>query len=297
MAPVTEIKGGVMIRVIAMFVMFCSVASARAETVALTAAAPGCTRASLQGTVDKYLDALKKGNPSLMPLASRAKYIERRKEIPFGQGIWQAPLAVDFSRSLLDVEICETFTEIISAKSSHPYVIGTRLKVVDDKIAEVESLVSDKDDWLFDAANYLKYSSTEKWDIIPPDKRSDRQTLIKVASDYFDIFQDYAAFDKVPWGIPCVRIEGGAYTNPKNEPNPSCTVGVPKGGGVPMTNRRYIVDLDMGTVVGQVDFGGEKGLPDAHTFRLENGKLRYVHVITLCPNGCPKIPMPKDMPK
>lgn len=63
-----------------------------------------------------------------------------------------------------------------------------------------------------------------------------------------------------------------------------------------MTNRRYIVDLDMGSVVGQVDFGGEKGLWDAHTFRLENGKLRYVHVITLCPNGCPKIPMPKDMP-
>jgi hypothetical protein len=46
-----------------------------------------------------------------------------------------------------------------------------------------------------------------------------------------------------------------------------------------------------------VDFGGEKGLWDAHTFRLENGKLRYVHVITLCPNGCPKIPMPKEPPK
>jgi len=53
----------------------------------------------------------------------------------------------------------------------------------------------------------------------------------------------------------------------------------------------------MGSVVGLIDFGGANGLPDAHTFRLENGKLRYVHVITLCPNGCPKIPMPKDMPK
>ena len=286
-----------MIRAIIVGVLLCSTVSVHAETALLTPAAAGCTRASLQSVTDKYLDALKKGNPSLMPLAPQAKYIERRKEIPIGQGIWQAPLVVDFSRSLYDVDICETFTEIISAKTSHPYVIGTRLKVVDNKIAEVESLVSDKKDWLFDADNYLKYSSTENWDIIPPEKRSDRQTLIKVASDYFDIFQNYSAFDKVPWGIPCVRIEGGMYTNPKNEPNPSCTVGVPKGGGVPMTNRRYIVDLDMGTVVGQVDFGGEKGLWDAHTFRLENGKLRYVHVITLCPNGCPRIPMPKDTPK
>jgi hypothetical protein len=286
-----------MIRAIIVFVLLCSTLSVHAETVLLTPAAAGCTRASLQGVADKYVDALKKGNPSLMPLAPQAKYIERRKEIPFGQGIWQAPLVVDFSRSLYDADICEIFTEVISAKTSHPYVIGTRLKVIDGKITEVESLVSDTRDWLFDADNYLKYSSTENWDIIPPEKRSDRNTLIKVASDYFDIFQDYSAFDKVPWGIPCVRIEGGAYTNPKNEPNPSCTVGVPKGGGVPMTNRRYIVDLDMGTVVGQVDFGGEKGLWDSHMFRLENGKLRYVHVITLCPDGCPKIPPPKDMPK
>lgn len=284
-------------RVIALFVLFCSIASVRAETALLTAAAKGCTRASLQAIADKYVMALKKGKPSLMPLASQVKYIERRKEVPIGQGIWKTPLVVDFYRTLVDVDICETFTEVISAKNTPQYVTGTRLKVVDGKITEIESLVSDKNDWLFDADNYLKYSSTEKWDIIPPDKRSDRQTLIKVASDYFDIFQDYSAFDKVPWGIPCVRIEGGAYTNPNNDPDPSCTRGVPKGGGVPMTNRRYIVDLDMGAVVGQIDFGGEKGLWDAHTFRLENGKLRYVHVITLCPNGCPKIPMPKEMPK
>jgi len=281
-----------MIRSIAIFVLLGSIVSVRAEM----AQAAGCTRASLENITNQYLDALKQGKPSLMPLASQAKYIESRKDTPIGQGIWKEPLSIDFSRSLFDVDICESFSEIIHANGSHPYVIGTRLKVEDGKIAEIESLVSDENDWLFDANAYLKYSSTEKWDIIPPDKRSDRQTLIKVASDYFDIFQDYSAFDKVPWGIPCVRIEGGAYTNPKNEPNPSCTLGVPKGGGVPMTNRRYIVDLDMGAVVGQVDFGGAKGLPDAHTFRLENGKLRYVHVITLCPNGCPKIPAPKGMP-
>jgi hypothetical protein len=276
-----------------MLILLCSIASVRAEAALPPVAANSCTRASLQSITDTYLEALKQGKPALMPLAAQAKYIERRKETPLGQGLWQAPFAIDFSRSFFDVDICETYTEIIQAKSNHPYVVGTRLKIVDGKITEIESLASDERDWLFDAASYLKYSSTEKWDIIPPEKRSDRQSLIKVASDYFDIFQDYSAFDKVPWGIPCVRIEGGAYTNPKNEPDPSCTVGVPKGGGVPMINRRYIVDLDLGTVIGQIDFGGEKGLPDAHMFRLENGKLRYVHVITLCPNGCPKIPAPK----
>jgi hypothetical protein len=283
-----------MIRIVAAFVLLSGLWLPGLQS---ALSAESCTRPSLGKTADLYLQALKRGAPSLLPLAPGATYIENRKATPFGEGIWGSPLEVDFSRSLLDVDICETFTEIISAKTDHPYVIGTRLKVVDGAIAEVESLVSDKDDWLFDADSYLKYSSTEKWDILPAETRSNRQTLIRVASDYFDIFEDYAAFDRVPWGIPCVRIEGGAYTNPKNEPNPSCTAGVPKGGGVPMTNRRYIVDELLGAVMGQVDFGGPKGLPDAHTFRLENGKLRYVHVITLCPDGCPVIPPPEDMPR
>ena len=259
--------------------------------------APGCSRSGLQAAADKYVEALKKGDPSIMPLAPQATYIERRKEVPLGQGIWKTPLIVDFYRTLVDVDICETFTEVISATNRPQYVTGTRLKVIGGKITEIESLVSDKDDWLFNADDYRKYSSTEKWDSIPAGKRSDRSALVRVASDYFDIFTDYSSFSKVPWGIPCVRIEGGAYTNPNNDPNPSCTVGVPKGGGVPMTNRRYIVDPEMGAVVGQIDFGGAKGLWDSHMFRLENGKLRYVHVITLCPNGCPKIPMPKDTPQ
>ena len=270
-----------MIRAMALLALFCGAVTVRAETV-VSAAAAGCTRANLQATADKYLNALKQGNPSLMPLASKATYMENRNEIPLGQGIWKTPLAVDFNRSLLDIDTCQTFTEIIHTSSDHPYVIGTRLQIVDNKISEIESLVADKDDWLFNAANFLKYSSQEKWDILPPEKRSDRQTLLNAANAYYDTFGDYASFTKIPWGTPCVRIEGGAYTNPKNDPNPSCTVGMPKTGGVPIINRHYLVDVDMGTIVGMVDFGKEKQNPDIHEFRLENGKLRYVHAIQVC---------------
>jgi len=227
-----------------------------------------------------------------MPLASQAKYIENRKEIPLGQGIWQAPLPIDLHRSLLDVETCETFTEIISARSSHPYVIGTRLKIADNKISEIEALVTDKDDWLFNAENSLKYSSQEKWDILPAALRTDRQTLINAANAYFDIFSDRSAIARVPWNVPCARLEGGAYTNPNGKPDATCTGGPPLEGTLQITNRRFIVDLDMGTVVGLVDFGAENGWPDSHMFRLENGKVRFVHTLTVCPNGC-ELPQPK----
>lgn len=281
-----------MIRVIAMFVLLCSTVPLRAETDPGTAEKTECTRAGLQEKVDKYMDALKKGSPSLMPLASDAKYIENRKEIPFGRGIWQTALDINLHRSLLDVETCETFSEIIHTGSSHPYVIGARLKIENDKISEVEALVTDEDDWLFNAENYLKYSSQEKWDILPVARRTDRQTLINAANAYFDVFSDRNAVNRVPWNIPCARLEGGIYTNPNGDPAATCTGGPPLEGTLLITNRRFIVDLDMGTVVGMVDFGEKNGWPDTHMFRLEDGKVRYVHTLTVCPNGC-ELPAPK----
>jgi hypothetical protein len=116
--------------------------------------------------------------------------------------------------------------------------------------------------------------------------RSDRQTLIRVANAYFDVFKDPSSANEVPWNIPCARLEGGIYTNPENKPDASCTEGPPLEGSVEITNRRFIVDVDMGTVVGLANFGDENGWPDSHIFRLENGKVRYVHTLTVCPNGC-----------
>jgi hypothetical protein len=273
-----------LIRIIAMLILFCLPVSLHAEQ--------KCTRKSLQSKVNQYLEALKIAAPFSMDLSPQPKYIENGKETSFEQGIWKKALTIDFNRSLLDVETCQTFTEIVHTSSSHPYVIGTRLKIENDKIAEVETLVTDKDDWLFNAENYLKYSSQEKWDILPSDQRSSRQTLIDAANAYFDVFSDRTAASKVPWNVPCARLEGGAYTNPNGDPKASCTGGPPLEGTLKITNRRFIVDPDMGTVVGLVEFGEKDGWPDSHIFRLENGKVRFVHTLTVCPNGC-NLPAPK----
>jgi hypothetical protein len=273
-----------MIRTIAIFVTLCSTSFVQAETVSLTATAAKaeCTRASLQAAVDRYLDALKKGSPSDMPLASQAKYTENAKEIAIGQGIWRTALDVDFHRSLLDVDACETFTEVIHTNRRNPYVLGTRLKVIEGKISEIVTIATTNGDWLFNADNYLKYSQKEDWNVIPAAQRSDRQTLIHAASAYFDVFSDGSS--KVPWGIPCARLEGGIYTAKTfDDPNASCNVGISPDPKVHLTNRHYVVDPDIGAVVGFVSFGGEKGsVPDSHLFRVQNGKLRYIHTLTVC---------------
>jgi hypothetical protein len=282
-----------MFRIIAVLALLCGTFACQTQNVSFFEAQDPCTRESLQAKVEAYIDSLKKGEPLSMPLAPGAKYIENRKETSFKEGVWQEPLVVDFHRSLLDTKLCETYTEVISASGSHPYVIGTRLKISGDSIVEVEALVTDEDDWLFSASNYLKYSPQEDWSVLPPEMRSDRQTLIRVANAYFDVFKDFSSANEVPWNIPCARLEGGMYTNPENKPDASCTEGPPLEGSVEIANRRFIVDVDMGTVVGLANFGDENGWPDSHIFRLENGKLRYIHTLTVCPNGC-ELPSPQQ---
>jgi hypothetical protein len=258
--------------------LLCSASFIQAESAA-AGQAKGCTRAVLQTAVDNYLAAQEAGNPSKMPLASQAKYIENMKETKKEQGLWNTPLPIAFHWDFLDVDSCRTFTEAIVTEGSHPYVLGTRLQAENGKIAEINSLVTQKGDWLFNADGYLKYSKAEDWRILNANERVDRQALINAGNAYFDHFSDRTV--QVPFGTPCARLEGGMYTARNfDDPKASCDIGFPVD-KLPMVNRSYVVDVDMGTVNIFCRFGNPPGAPDSHTFRLVNGKLRYVHTLTL----------------
>jgi len=240
-----------------------------------------CTRGGLQEAVGLYIEAQTKGDLSILPLARGVGYQENIAPADINTGLVSKPLKIRHHFSLLDEYTCQTFTEVIVTDPEEPYVIGTRLRVNHGLIAEVEILWTTTGYWLFDADSYLKYSSTEDWGPIPAEKRDSRGALVKAATAYLDAFLE-GKIDLVPWGFPCVRTEGGAYTG-RGSPNDSCEVGVPA--GVNIANRRFVVDEVIGSVVVYCTFGaggptGGSGAPDTHLFRLENGRLRYVHTLT-----------------
>ena len=82
-----------------------------------------CTRADLQSAVDSYLAAQGKGTPSGMRLAPAVKYSENMQDASIDKGVLRTPLKIDFHRSLLDTDACETFTEVIVTDANHPYVL------------------------------------------------------------------------------------------------------------------------------------------------------------------------------
>ncbi|HEX4137356.1 MAG TPA: hypothetical protein VHY84_22295 [Bryobacteraceae bacterium] len=239
-----------------------------------------CTRDGLQAATNLYLAAQGKGDPSGMPLAKGVAYIENMQVVDIKSGVIQKPLKIDFHRTLIDPATCQSFTEAIITDKSHPYVLGTRLRVNHDKIAEIESMVTQEGDWLFNADNYFKWSPNEDWGTIPVAQRDTRDTLVAAANAYFDAFLEQK-LDLVPWGYPCNRTEGGIHTG-KGAPDDGCQVGVPA--GVNIVARRFVVDESIGAVVAFCNFG-VGGLPDSHLFRVEKGKLRYVHTLTHVPPG------------
>ncbi len=240
-----------------------------------------CARGGLQRAVDLYIEAQSTGDLSGLPLASGLGYVENMERISIEDGLINQAFEIDHHFSLLDTDSCQTFTEVIVTNDDNPHVLGTRLRVNHDKIAEIEILWTTTGYWLFDADAYLEYSSNEDWGPIPAAERDTRGTLVGAANAYLDAFLE-GEIDLVPWGFPCVRIEGGAYTG-RGSPDDSCEVGVPS--GVNIANRRFVVDEVIGAVVAFCTFGagvpdGGSGAPDTHLFRVENGRLRYVHTLT-----------------
>jgi hypothetical protein len=248
----------------------------------------------LQAATDSYIAAQTAGDLSKMSLAPQAKYLENMQATTREKGLWNTALPIALHRSIYDVGRCKTFSEVIVTEGGHPYVIGTRLKVKDGQITEIDSLVTDQDDWLFNAQDYLKYSKAEDWPILPVDDRVTRQQLVDAANQYLDfVFMDKSI--RPPWGTPCARLEGGAYTNPKNENKDTCQIPGPLG-ELFMVNRSYVVDEEMGTVNIFCRFGDKDGMPDAHTFRLVNGRYRWIHTLSVNLTGKP-IELPKTPPK
>src|SRR5499427_1505690 len=240
-----------------------------------------CSRDGLQRAVDLYIAAQTKGDTSGLPLPMGLGYFENHVAADINTGLIKTAMKIDHQRSLLDTSTCQTFTEVIVTDKEKPYVLGSRLRVNRDKIAEIEILWTTTGYWLFNADAYLKWSSSEKWDVIPAAQRDTRATLVAAANAYLDAFLE-GKKDLVPWGYPCTRTEGGMHTG-RGEATDSCDVGVPA--GVNIANRRFIVDETIGSVQVFCTFGagnanGGSGSPDTHLFRVENGKLTYVHTMT-----------------
>jgi hypothetical protein len=240
---------------------------------------PTCTRSELKAATAAYVAAQKSGDLSGLPLDPKAHFLENMQTVERGKGLWNTPLPVADALSFHDSTRCKTFTQMIVTEGGKPYVIGTRLYMHAGKIIRVDSLVTHPGDWLFNANAYLTYSKKEDWSDLPKGQTTAPAEMIRGANAYLDSFSD--KFTEVPWGIPCARLEGGAYTNRTADPKASCNVGIPAG-VLYIVNRDYLVDDEKGVINVFCRFGNStSGMPDSHSFRYVDGKIHGVHTLSV----------------
>jgi len=105
-------------------------------------AAEACDRDCLRGTVMQYLDAMVAHNPGMLAVAPDVKFTEDGVQQKLGEGLWKTASKLrSFRQDILDVRQGVAGSDAVVDEGGKPVLLALRLKVVDRKITEVETLV------------------------------------------------------------------------------------------------------------------------------------------------------------
>lgn len=176
------------------------------------AAGQNCDRACLIGFLDGYLNALVKHDPSGLPLAAHYKFTENGQQLKLGEGLWHQAEDIQYRQYLADPERGAAVFYGALEESGYPTLLMLRLRVVNMKITEIETIVVRFDDGLDARIATLKATQPVVDSILPEDQRSSKATLEAVANAYLDGLQDHPP-GPVPVTPDCARTEDGRMTS------------------------------------------------------------------------------------
>jgi hypothetical protein len=191
-----------------------------------------CDRTCLNGFVDQYMAAVAAHDPSKLPHSANVKYSENNVEIPLGEGLWKTSDGWGSYKVYVDdTQAGQVGFLGVANEDTHLSCFAARLKVVNQKVTEIEVMVARPDRpgpavaGMVGGPENLKdkplFSEDE-----PADQRVSREKLIQLANGYFDTIQlntgkIYTTFDP-----DCQRMENGSVTaNNPNATNPVAKMG------------------------------------------------------------------------
>ncbi|HTV79304.1 MAG TPA: hypothetical protein VMF03_13675 [Steroidobacteraceae bacterium] len=118
-------------------------APAGADPSAPQADASFCNRDCLRAVAETYLTAMAAHDPSKAPLARNARYTENGVELTLPDGLWRTLGKVGTYRlTVADPEDRSIGFLAKGLENSAPVLIGTRLRVINHQITEIESVVA-----------------------------------------------------------------------------------------------------------------------------------------------------------
>ncbi|MEO6338595.1 MAG: hypothetical protein ABIO39_01035 [Caulobacteraceae bacterium] len=190
---------------------------------AAAATAPACDRACLEGFADKYMAALARHDTRGVPWAKLVKFSENNVALEIGDGAWGTVTDVLGGQAVLKVADPKTgnvaWWGAVREKDIES-LYSMRLKVIDGKIAEVETMITRK---AYVGANFnvdiSKLKHDPQWtEVIPAAKRLSREKLITFADGYFSTLELNDGVLRTDFAADCARMENGFYTAGNPDP-------------------------------------------------------------------------------
>jgi hypothetical protein len=179
-----------------------------------------CDRACLQGLAERYLTAMVSHDPSQASLAHGARYTENGVELTLPDGLWRTVGSVGTYRLFVTDPTAGSVGFFVKAQENGaPVLVATRLKVVDHRITQIESIVA-----RLGATIGGGPSSQPRVDrlgdhprpqflaTLPPRQRRTRSQLMAIVNSYYTGIENNTGDRPPPFADDCLRLENGTQT-------------------------------------------------------------------------------------
>ena len=267
-----------------------------------------CDRECLKSMADRYLEAMVAHDASKAPFTENVIFTENTVRLPLTEGLWFTSSGLgDFKIYICDLQQGQVAWVGSVKEHEKPVILSLRLKVVNQRIREAETIVI-RD---VDEKNLENFRITAPVfsEILDPSERTPREKMLQIPELYFDALKILNDRD-VPFDDECYRLENGmltAGTFPGAPPPPPNMPGSPKcrNGEIPpilktiynVTPRRTpVVDEEKGITWGiycfnhrglasvempdgsiqPTYFQSPNSMPVSEIFRSKNGTIRGI---------------------
>jgi hypothetical protein len=220
-----------------------------------------CDRECLRGILTAYLNAMVAHTPRAVATTPDVRFTENDATMKLGDGLWQRasrlrPYRLDF----IDVQQGVAGTHTIVEENGSPDLVAIRLKIVDRKVDEAETLVvrNRQEGVIFDV-DALQQPTSAMTRMPEPSQRTPRDEAVRIAERYPAGLKtgSFVSVD-VPFASDAYRLENGRLmAGPGCTFMPGCeqikTQRIPTLAGI--TYRVLAVDEDLGIVWLAQSFG------------------------------------------
>ena len=259
----------------------------------IAASAATCERACLLEQAKQFNINMLAHTTDKIPLGANAQIRENTKIIVLADSKWSTVKQIRSEAVYADAIKGNVIEHVVAETDSGKTVyIGTRLKLVDRKITEVEINFDDRPN--VNGKNLVPYDPVFNT-IVPPEERATREQLERIITSYFQGLTDHKPIE-ADYDVRCDRYHSGNRVthNARNGVENSGDVGCyesnlgPKPWGPATEVRIALVDPERGIVIGYsiLRYGNsDRAMQINEVFKILDGRIRMIDNIGLMAEG------------